>query len=192
MWLTANPLPQHRLAQDLSSLVTQTLARPNVLPFVDAFWKTMAREWPNIDSLRLDKYLRLCRLMLYETFDFLKTGDFGEGNIKAHNEMLRTTALNADDLSIPNGLRHHVLDVYVDGLQHLRDGYAGLSDRSLRLLLEPVLLLEQRNRTSSVRKRAKETLADARLAEWKVDIHGMRVGEDQETTREDVEFDGFD
>jgi len=42
---------QQRLARDLASLV-QSLQEDVVLPFIDAFWKTMAREWNGIGALR--------------------------------------------------------------------------------------------------------------------------------------------
>lgn len=45
------PRTQQQLARDLASLVDE--CRPKVtMPFLDAFWKTMAREWVGIDVLR--------------------------------------------------------------------------------------------------------------------------------------------
>jgi ribosomal RNA-processing protein 1 len=51
MWMSDKPLPQQRLANDLASLV-DILPSETALPFLDAFWKTMAREWNGIDVLR--------------------------------------------------------------------------------------------------------------------------------------------
>ena len=42
---------QQRLATDLAGLV-EIMPEETVLPFLDAFWKTIAREWPGIDALR--------------------------------------------------------------------------------------------------------------------------------------------
>lgn len=51
MWMSDKPLIQQRLAVDLAALV-DTLHPEIILPFLDAFWKTMAREWNGIDVLR--------------------------------------------------------------------------------------------------------------------------------------------
>ena len=51
MWMSDRPRPQQMLAADLADLVA-VLPESNVLPFLTAFWKTMAREWTNIDVLR--------------------------------------------------------------------------------------------------------------------------------------------
>lgn len=195
MWMTANPLPQHRLAEDFSTLVTQTLAGPNVLPFIDAFWQTMAREWTNIDSLRLDKYLRLCRLMLYSSFDYLKASGFNEEQVKLHNELLTRTPLNPEDMKIPNGLRHHVLDIFVDGLAHLHEDAAEMqpSGSVIRLLLDPVTHVLEHTRVKSVRKQARETLADSRLSEWGLEMQtNQNPVHDAKASTGAADFDGFD
>lgn len=51
MWMSDKPQTQQRLAVDLAALV-EVLPNDNVLPFLEAFWKTMAREWNGIDVLR--------------------------------------------------------------------------------------------------------------------------------------------
>ena len=49
--MSDRPLTQQRLASDLASLV-DSLDIKVVIPFLSAFWKTMAREWRGIDVLR--------------------------------------------------------------------------------------------------------------------------------------------
>ena len=51
MWMSDRPKVQRQLAVDLASLV-DVLPEESVIPFLDAFWKTMAREWNGIDALR--------------------------------------------------------------------------------------------------------------------------------------------
>jgi ribosomal RNA-processing protein 1 len=51
MWMSDKPRNQQQLARDLASLVND-LPKEVVLPFLDAFWKTMSREWGGIDVLR--------------------------------------------------------------------------------------------------------------------------------------------
>lgn len=55
MWMCDKPRPQQQLAQELAGLVAgsrSVLAAENALPFINAFWVTMAREWVGIDVLR--------------------------------------------------------------------------------------------------------------------------------------------
>ena len=51
MWMSDKPKPQQQLARDFAELV-DSLRSGNVVPFLDAFWKTVAREWGGIDVLR--------------------------------------------------------------------------------------------------------------------------------------------
>lgn len=195
MWMTANPLPQQRLAQDLSALVTQTLAQPNVLPFLDAFWQTMSREWANIDSLRMDKYLRLCRLMLSSSFAHLKATGYDEASMTAHNQLLERTPLNPEDAKIPNGLRYHVLDIYVDELERTRGDNTGdtMPNEVVQTLLEPVSRTLRESKTKPVRKRASEALSDPRLFEWGLEMQSVANGTEHDAhTIDEDGFGGFD
>ncbi|KAI9670558.1 MAG: hypothetical protein M1831_005778 [Alyxoria varia] len=109
--------------------------------FTAAFWTVLSREWINIDSLRMDKYLWLARFMVREGLVVCaenvvwRTGrhhqpqdareddgeDDGEDVLELHNKTLSSTVLHPTDPRIPNGLRYHVLDVYVDELSKARD-----------------------------------------------------------------------
>lgn len=171
MWLTANPLPQQRLAQDLASLVPGTLHDSNVLIFLDTFWETMSREWGGIDYLRINKYMYLARLMLREQLAWLKRKDWDAEQVEKHNGILTKTPLNVDNAKIPNGLRYHVLDVFVDELEKVSESSANSrlkeqSEMPLGKLLEPVAELAKKSPLKPTRERAKNALADDRLKEW--------------------------
>ena len=51
MWMSDRARTQQRLAADLAGLV-DVLPDENALPFLRAFWITIAREWTGIDVLR--------------------------------------------------------------------------------------------------------------------------------------------
>ena len=55
--MSDRPLTQQRLAAELASLVEEN-GKEVVVPFLSAFWKTMAREWRGIDVLRYEYYYR--------------------------------------------------------------------------------------------------------------------------------------
>lgn len=49
--MSDRPLTQQRLASDLANLI-DNINEEAVIPFLSAFWKTMAREWRGIDVFR--------------------------------------------------------------------------------------------------------------------------------------------
>ena len=51
MWMSDRPRVQQQLARDLAGLV-DVVPGELVVPFLEAFWRTMAREWLGIDVLR--------------------------------------------------------------------------------------------------------------------------------------------
>ena len=51
MWMTDKPRVQQRMAADLGDLI-EIIPEDARWPFIDAFWKTMVREWHGIDRLR--------------------------------------------------------------------------------------------------------------------------------------------
>jgi len=71
--------------------------------------------------------------------------------------------LEAGDARLPNGLRYHVIDVYVDELERvgaLKDGGKGVP---LEQLLEPLRKLGKESPTKDVRRKCREALEDERL-----------------------------
>lgn len=91
-------------------------------------------------------------------------------------------ALSAGDGKVPDGVRYHVLDVWVDGLMET-EGWDGGE------VMKPVENLRANGRTKVVRERAREVLGDERLA-------GIEAGtgDDGEAGGSDGEgeFEGFD
>ncbi len=90
-------------------------------------------------------------------------------------------ALNAGDRKVPDGVRYHVLDVWVDGLVE-RERWEGVG------IMRPVEGLKTEGRTKVVRERAREVLGDERL-------QGVEESteDDQEDSGSDEEgeFEGF-
>ncbi|KAI9758468.1 MAG: hypothetical protein M1815_000014 [Lichina confinis] len=72
--------------------------------------------------------------------------------------------LNPTDSRIPNGLRYHVLDVYLDELDEIDSPSSGVLP--LGAMMEPIIYIKQKSPTKSVRLRAAEVLADNRLKHW--------------------------
>ena len=100
-------------------------------------------------------------------------------------------------MKIPNGLRYHVLDIYVDELEgFMPEEEEKRKTVPLQELLEPLRRLAKQSPTKPVRKRAQETLDDDRLKEWQGEVVGEQKGKNPEMKTQDSEngddFEGFD
>jgi len=195
MWMSDKALVQQRLASELAGLI-DILRAENVIPFLDAFWKTMAREWSGIDALRMDKFLRLMRFYLRATWAWLARGEWRDAATRRKFlDILEETPLSPKDMKIPNGLRYHVLDIYVDELEKIMpEQEEKRQNVPLQELLEPVTRLAKQSPTKPVRKRAQETLSDDRLKEWRGEVveQEKEVVAQQDKNDEDDDFEGFD
>jgi ribosomal RNA-processing protein 1 len=183
------PAHQQALSRSLASL-TSALKSPVVIPFLRAFWATLAREWTNIEALRLDKYLYLIRQYVNASFRYLSQNGWANAEgVREHGEILAEFPLNPGDTKIPNGLRFHVLDVWVDELEKV-DGEWGVEKRDvLEALCAPVEALARDGRLKVVRKAANETLGDERLRAWR----GQEKKEDADMEdEEDEEWGGIE
>ncbi|KAF2717701.1 nucleolar protein NOP52 variant [Polychaeton citri CBS 116435] len=187
MWHSDKPRNQQRLARDLADLVDVLREDKNILDFTDAFYKTMAAQWNGIDALRMDKYLYLIRCFVNKGFVVCMKAHKEERPdfIDAFTEMLELTAANAKDATIPNGLRYHVIDVYVDELEKVDADHEGPVD----VLMKPMKDLVKNSKNKVSRERAQAALDDERLEEWNPDARGK--GKDSESENDECDFDGF-
>lgn len=153
------------LINTLTSILSYT-PTSNLVPFIAAFWQTMIREWHSIDRLRLDKYLTLIRSFINETFARLARDSWSDTDlIKEHSEILATGPLDPLDRKVPDGLRFHILDVFVDELQKVdRDEEAPLD-----MLLSPVVTVKEKGLSKELKRRAGEVLGDERIQAWRKD-----------------------
>ena len=92
---------------------------------------------------------------------------------------------------VPDGLRYHVLDVWVDGLESVAEE---MDQESLEQVLGPVRRLANEGKTKVLRGRATGVLGDDRLHEWMAeggkDVEGIQPGDQQAGS--DEEWAGFE
>lgn len=129
----------------------------------------------------MDKFLFLIRQYLAASFRQLAKQQWEDTErVEQYIDVLRATPLNARDHKIPNGLRYHVIDIYVDELDKVdvdREGHM-----PLELLLRPLKALGKESPTKAVRLRVKETLEDdERLRNW----NSKEDGEEEDHKRQD-------
>lgn len=186
MWHSDKPLTQQRLARDLADLLTVVQGRENFLCFVRAFWSTIAREWGGVDALRMDKFLYLVRCYVGKGFECVKKRAWeDEALIDDYLEVLASVPLSVQDQKIPNGLRYHVVDFFVDEL----DKVDTERNAPLEKMLAPLKELGEKSLTKPVRVRVKEALEDEKLQDWKRERTDDVVESDEE---DKDEFGGFD
>lgn len=165
MFMSDKPRNQQALARDLASLVDVLKTTETKIAFLEAFWKTMAREWNNIDSLRMDKYLYLIRCLVKKGFEVCRAQKWGEEVLGMYEETLRGEGgpLSPRDGKVPGGLKLHVLDVWVDELEKVDEK----KEADVGRVMEPVRKLMKDSLVKSVRDRAKETVEDERFEKGK-------------------------
>jgi ribosomal RNA-processing protein 1 len=110
MWMSDKPKIQQELAENLSKLIHSVPSISLQMRFLQSFFKTIHREWHGIDGLRLDKFYRLIRKMLFQSFSLL-------GSVNWKEAATFATHLSQEILSkLPNGLRLHFCDIYIEEL----------------------------------------------------------------------------
>lgn len=118
MWLSDRPLTQQKLADELADLLSQ-VEPINYSSFLDAFWIIIAREWEGLDRYRLDKFYLLVRRYVAASFRKLKQEQWDEDWVDDFITILKHIPLNLDDLKIPNGIRFHMFDIFLDEFERV-------------------------------------------------------------------------
>lgn len=187
------PLSTQTLITTLSTtLLLRTIPRENPslkLALTAGFWETISREWSGIDRHRMDKYLLLIRLMLRAVFGVLywstceeaseEEKEAARGQVEGLGRWpLSSGRGSGEGRKVPDGIRYHVLDVWVDELEMaFRDaegegGEGGKEGEEKRkkavvdMVMGVVEGVATETLTKGVRLRAKDVLADARLQAW--------------------------
>ncbi|OSS49710.1 hypothetical protein B5807_06168 [Epicoccum nigrum] len=191
LWMQDKPALQQRLSRDLASLVS-TLRAGVALPFIRAFFLTVSREWINIEALRLDKYLYLIRQYMNASFQHLAAKKWKPSVLQEFNKIMEEIPMNPTDSKIPNGLRYHVLDVWVDELEKVKSEWESEKDQeTLETLVQPMEKLAKNGSLKVVREAAKEVLAEDTLRKWRGQEDEVMAEAEQEE-EEDDGWGGFD
>lgn len=100
--------------------------------------------------------------------------------------VLSTTPLNPKEKRIPNGIRFHVIDIYIDELEKVDEETD--AEMPVETLLEPLRAVVRESPTKIVRNKVKEALEDDRVKTWL----GEEVEEDGEKEEGIDEWGGID
>jgi ribosomal RNA-processing protein 1 len=114
---------------------------------------------------RMDKYLYLVRVYLRAAWKRLSRDDWADTVVlECYLDLLGSMPLHPTDRKVPDGMRYHVTDVYVDELEEV--GLKKEQSELIQKLLGPLENLEKKSRTKTVRSRVREALEDPRVEEW--------------------------
>jgi ribosomal RNA-processing protein 1 len=220
-----SPISVQNLTATLADLTVSitTPASPTAvaLPLTEAFWTTMAREWTSIDAHRMDKYLLFVRFVVRRVFAGIvqdatnkedTEGKEDEVVQKRQIALLENFPLSPRERKVPDGLRYHILDIYVDELERAvalgedggneeekeeeEQGEEEISEET-RTRVEKLLVLVEtvakEGLSKGVRVRAKEVLADERVARWRTKEKGKSRGSagGEEEEEQDDEWGGL-
>ncbi|KAF7894981.1 hypothetical protein EAF00_006795 [Botryotinia globosa] len=184
MWMCDRPLPQQSLANSLASLLS-SLSPSTQAPFYTGFWEIMSKEWERIDVLRMEKFLLLVRRYLAAGFEVVVSGSSASASAGKKSKKASTKVVSdsgeqilevlssipcgsgPDAQRTPNGMRFHVIDIWIDELEKLGviDAAKESEEGAERLekLLEPLRKLGKESINKTVRNKCKEALGDERL-----------------------------
>lgn len=159
---TDRPAPQTHLSQKLSALLMR-LPIKLFVPFLTAFYTTMSTNYSYIPSLRLDKYLYLIRCYVSSAFYYLSMHRWSPTLRSAYLTLMQgpvgpLSRGVGDEAKVPDGLRYHVLDIWVEELVPVLE--EDEEDDAGELLMKAVRSLEKEGRGKALRKKAKESLEE--------------------------------
>jgi ribosomal RNA-processing protein 1 len=135
----------------------------------------------------LDKFYLLARRYVAAGFKFLQKQDWSEEYVGEYAEMLSSGPLSPKNLKIPNSIRYHITDIYIDELEKIQPFESADDDfaSTVEKLIEPFEKLAEMGLDKTGRTKAMELLGDPRLNA------GSDV-EDVDETERDKEIDDDD
>ncbi|KAJ2764566.1 hypothetical protein IWQ57_005122 [Coemansia nantahalensis] len=195
-WLSDKPLVQQELSWSLAGLVLGCKGG-NRAAFVRAFWDTLCREWFHVDKHRIDKYLLLVRRMVFFTLQSMRQSGWDGQLVAEFADVLQQFPINPKDPRVPNSIRSHVADVYLDELVRLAGEasqqcgatQAAGADIPVATLLEPfmraIATTTIRHMPQIIQESVFESLV-VRIAEAEESHAGLADSDDQDEAGEDA------
>ncbi|KAJ3041401.1 ribosomal RNA-processing protein 1 [Rhizophlyctis rosea] len=157
-WMSDKQPVQLHLAERLAGL-TLELKGDLPLRYVEAFWKTMAKEWRGLDRLRLDKFYMLLRKFHGAAFKYLEKESWKEERVTEYLDILRRLPLKLNDANgIPESLCYHTGEAYIEELQKAVG--KKVPAETCTQLLDPYFDILSRNASTQIYERVREHIFD--------------------------------
>jgi ribosomal RNA-processing protein 1 len=113
----------------------------------------------------MDKFLYLVRQYLSASFSYFAKSAWKDTKcLDEYMDILASTPLNPTEKRIPNGIKYHVIDIYVDELEKVDEETE--AEMPVETLLAPLRSMVKESPTKIVREKVKEVLEDDRVRAW--------------------------
>lgn len=145
--------------------------------FIRTFFRTVRREWGNMDKYRVDKFYTLIRLYMHEVFKYMALRHWNLGIIRLFNDCIFEEILN----KTPNGLRYHLIDLALEELAKVNAvAPMQLTEATFLDTLEPYFAMAQTGAgDDTVQARVVERVLERFLNEYSV-VSENAVQEEEE------------
>jgi ribosomal RNA-processing protein 1 len=142
----------------------------------------------------MDKFLYLVRVYFRRAFLHFANRQWKDSErLDEYLQILSDIPLSPRNNKIPNGMRYHVIDIYVDELEEVQG--PNESDMPVESLLKPLRRLRKESLTKPVRDRAEETLQDDRVKAWlgeEAGVDDAKAPEEEEEEEQEEQEDGHE
>ncbi|ORX82241.1 Nop52-domain-containing protein [Basidiobolus meristosporus CBS 931.73] len=155
-WMSDKPLIQQQLSNTLATMIL-SLPEKIAIPFAQAFWEIIVREWNGIDRYRLDKFYLLLRRYVNSTLTLLMNKDWDAELVEQYVEMMKSGVFNPSNLQVPNSVRTHIADLFLEELEKVVPAEKS-QEIPMEKVLEPFVHFIARNPNKLVYTRLQENL----------------------------------
>ena len=109
--------------------------------FVRCWYRTIVREWTQMDKYRIDKFYTLLRDLLHVVYQYMARRHWNFGLIRLFNDALHEEVLS----QTPNGVRYHMVDICVEELAKVayQKDSAPVTEAIFLDIMEPFFALAQ-------------------------------------------------
>ena len=153
--------------------------------YARTFFRTLTREWSNMDKYRIDKFYTLSRLILREMYRYMKSRHWNLGIIRLFNDALFEEILRSNKFG--NGVRFHILDICLDELAKVNSEESTglpLTEATVLDALEPFFALAQRAEDKIIQQRVMNKVILRFLEEFSIVSDNYEVPEEGDENTE--------
>jgi len=137
--------------------------------YIRTYFRTLTREWSDMDKYRIDKFYTLTRFILREVYRYMSSRHWNLGIIRLFNDAIFEEVLRENKYG--NGVRFHLLDICLDELALVnseKETTLPLTEATFLDSLEPYFAMAQRVDEKKVHERVMEKVLDRFLDEYSI------------------------
>jgi len=148
-----------------SSLVKHCRGAHLVSLYIRTFFRTVRREWANMDKYRVDKFYTILRQVMSQMYKYMAARHWNLGIIRLFNDTMYEEVL----AHTPNGIRYHLIDIAIEEVAKVnKDSSLPLTEATLLDCLEPFFALAQLAEEQIVHDRVMEKIFTNFLDEFSI------------------------